>query len=69
VHDDGDPVVGNGQLDVVDSGLLAGLDLARLDGARRTGDGDLAVAELLEAMVTRAPLSFWNSSATASVMG
>ena len=49
IHHDGDAVVGDRQLDVLDAGLLAGLDLGGADRPRGVADVGLAAAELLEA--------------------
>ena len=49
IDDDGEAVVGDRQLDVLDAGLLAGLDLGGADRPRGVADVGLAAAELLEA--------------------
>ena len=48
VDDDGEPVVGDRQLDVFHARLLAGLDFGRPDRSRRVADVGFAAAELLE---------------------
>src|SRR5690606_19778441 len=48
VHDDGDPVVRDGELEVLDPVPLARLGLARLHRTRRVADRRLARTEALE---------------------
>ena len=48
IHDDREAVVGDRQLDVLDAGLLAGLDFGGADRTRGVADVGLAAAELLE---------------------
>src|SRR5690606_5489266 len=48
VHNDGNAVIGDRQLDELDAASGAGLDFGAADGPRRVADVDLAAAEFLE---------------------